>query len=52
MVIQHVREYLQEPEAEPNEAEDPKKHDYRLTNTLMYLCIVVVMQDTSRIELY
>jgi len=52
MVIQRVREYLQEPEAEPNEAEDPKKHDYRLTNTLMYLCMVVVMQDTSRIELY
>ena len=52
MVIQRVREYLQEPEAEPNEAEDPKKHDYRLTNTLMYLCMVVVMQDTSRIPLY
>lgn len=53
MVIQRMREYLQDPEPEPDdEAEDPKKQDYRLTNTLMYLCMLVVMQDTSRITLY
>ena len=50
MVIQRIREYLQDPE--PDEAEDPKKQDYKVTNTLMYLCMLVVMQDTSRIGLY
>ena len=30
----------------------PKDQDYQLTNTLMYLCMLVVMQDTSRIRLY
>ena len=30
----------------------PKDQDYQLTNMLMYLCMLVVMQDTSCIKLY
>jgi hypothetical protein len=51
MVIQRIREYLQEPEPVDEDIE-PKDQDYQLTNTLMYLCMLVVMQDTSWITLY
>ena len=31
---------------------EPKDQDPNLTSVLMYLCILVIMQDTSRIKLY
>src|SRR5450432_112779 len=55
MVIQRIREYLQEPEPMDEAvavAVAAQDQDYRLTNTLMYLYMLVVMQDTSRIRLY
>jgi hypothetical protein len=59
MVIQRIREYLQEPEPMDEAvavagaaAVAAQDQDYRLTNTLMYLCMLIVMQDTSRISLY
>jgi len=51
MAIQRIREHLQDPEL-VNEVEDPTRHDYKLTNALMDLCMLVIMQDTSRIGLY
>jgi hypothetical protein len=49
--IQRVREHLDSPEP-PADSEDAKDQDPDLTNALMDLCMLVVMQDTSRISLY
>jgi hypothetical protein len=45
--IQRIRNKLDEDDPTDSEADDPE-----LTNTLMCLCMLTVMQDTSRIKLY
>ena len=45
--IQKIRNELDEGDPVDSEADDPE-----LTNTLMCLCMLTVMQDTSRIRLY
>ena len=55
MTIQQIQEYLESPEEEPDNEDDNVRNqdrNYRLTNTLMYLCMLVVMQDISCISLY
>jgi hypothetical protein len=50
--IQYIREHLEDPESPASDSTDPKDQDPKLTNALMCLCMLVVMQDTSRIQLY
>jgi hypothetical protein len=50
--IQCVREELECPEREPSDSANARDHDPDLTDALMWLCMLVVMQDTSRISLY
>ena len=50
--IQHIRDHLESPESPPSDSADLKDQDPNLTNALMCLCMLVVMQDTSRIKLY
>jgi hypothetical protein len=47
-----MREYLESPESPTSDSIKPKDEDYKLTNALMLLCMLVVRQDTSRISLY
>jgi hypothetical protein len=47
-----MREYLESPESPTSDSIEPKDEDYKLTNALMLLCMLVVRQDTSRISLY
>src|SRR6266516_3660163 len=48
--IQEIHEHLEipEPEPEPSNAQQ----DPNVTNALMHLCMLVIMQDTSHISLY
>jgi hypothetical protein len=50
--IQCVREELECPERELSDSANARDHDPDLTDVLMWLCMLVVMQDTSRISLY
>jgi len=50
--IRLIREYLEDPENPADDSIDPKDYNPDLRNTLMCLCMLVVMQDTSRISLY
>lgn len=50
--IQQIRDHLEGPESPASDSIDPKDQDPNLTITLMCLCMLVVMQDTSRIKLY
>jgi hypothetical protein len=43
---------LEYPESPANDSVDAQNQDPDLTNALMCFCMLVVMQDTSRIRLY
>jgi hypothetical protein len=49
---QHVRDHLSSPESASGESTNNKEQDADLTNALMCFCMLVVMQDTSRVRLY
>jgi hypothetical protein len=50
--IRRIWECLEEAEIPADESIKPKDQDPDVTNALMCLCMLVVMQDTSRISLY
>jgi len=49
--IQAIREHLEAPEIDAADAR-AQDQDADVTNALMHLCMLVIMQDTSRIKLY
>jgi hypothetical protein len=50
--IQRLRDHLKEPESPGNDSMYAEDQGPNLTNALMRLCMLVVMQDTSSIKLY
>ena len=51
--IQEIRRHLEVPESEVVDAQArAQDQDADVTNELMHLCMLVIMQDTSRISLY
>ena len=54
--IQHIQDHLESPKSDPADSDsvEPRDQDQDadLTDALMCLCMLVVMQDTSRIGLY
>ncbi len=52
VAICHIRQSLERLESPVADHAEPKDYDSNLTSLLMNLCMLVVMQNTSKISLY